>query len=381
MKLTESSLALAALASLSAAAQNSLVVDEAPAFVRPYVLPRYKGHAVLLTPSQVIRFSVTTNSSGGAFSLVQHNGKVSGYTSARPHTHHNTHEHFYCSRGRVELWAKKNVTDSSHEARVATPGDYGNAPPGTIHTFQMTDPDSQLTHIFSPGGFEHLFDAFSLGSFDSALLGSPYVPITADADPFGPVTNSTLATLAALDLYPASADVYIPRRDFVNGTAGAPGLNWHNGTNDLPESTDEPYFVAKDYGAKFLNVQPGLGYKIVQPLATPTQTAGNLTVGTVILSPKLANETATKAKLPHHFALQLDEGQLALSVDGYDPVFLLAGDVAFIPSGTDFEYSATVPFTKFLYINAGPRGLDYDLLQNSIPWDFPAYPPYPGFTT
>ena len=97
--------------SSSVASTKPIVVDRAPEHVRPYVLPKFKGRAIKLSKTQTITFSITTNSSDGAFSLIQHNGKVSGWLIARPHTHKLTHEHFYCSRGRTELWSMKNATD------------------------------------------------------------------------------------------------------------------------------------------------------------------------------------------------------------------------------------------------------------------------------
>ncbi|KAH8776614.1 RmlC-like cupin [Diaporthe sp. PMI_573] len=355
---------------------GSLLVDVAPDHVRPYVLPRFKGRAIKLTPSDIIRFAITANSSGGAFSMVQHNGKTSGWTVARPHTHEHVHEHFYCQRGRAELWAQKNVTGASHEARVATAGDYGSVPPGTIHTFQLVDPDSQLNHVFHPGGFEHLFDEFSIGDYES-VVGSPYVPLAEDPEPFGPLTPAVDAQLRALDLIAAPAEEYRPRRDMINGTASDAGLSWHDGPNALPDDPTEPYFVAHNYGPAYLNTE--IGYKVVQPLVTPSQTGGNFTMGTIILSPRLENETATTVTLPHHFALELQEGQLVLSVDGSDTASLLQGDVAFVPAETPFSFHATIPFTKFLYMNGGGEGLDQLVLEKSIPWGFPAYPPYAGF--
>ncbi|OTA08602.1 quercetin 2,3-diohypothetical proteingenase [Trichoderma parareesei] len=350
-----------------------LVVDIAPSHLRPYILPRYAGHAIKLTSSgQIIRFSITANSSAGAFSLVQHAGKATGWTSARPHTHRRVHEHFYCTKGRVELWTKKNVTDAVDEARVLTQGDFGTAPPGTIHTFQHTDPDSQLTHIYNPGGFEELFQVFSLGDFESPH-GAPYELVEEDQRPFGDATPEQEAQLNSLDLWIAKADVYVPRRDFVNGTAGDPRFNWHDGNNSLSSDPTDPYYIAKDYGPKYLNSENG--YKVIQPLLTASQTPfRNLTVGTITLSPRRKGEKANVVRLENHFAMQMDEGQLALTIQGYERELLLQGDVAFIPAGTRFEYFATVPFTKFLYVNAGERGYADELLERAVPWDFPVYP-------
>ena len=353
-----------------------LILNEAPDHVRPYVLPRFKGRAVYLTPSQPIRFSITSNSSDGAFSVLQHSGKVSGWTPARPHTHGHTHEHFYCARGRAELWGQRNVTGSSQEARLGTVGDYGSMPPGVIHTFQLVDPDSQMTHIFHPAGFEHLFEEFK--PYESDVF-TPYPPTPEDAEPFGPLTPEYDAHLKSLDLYAVSSDIFIPRRDMVNGTAGDPTLNWHNGNNTLPDSAVDPYYIANNYGPKYLNTEAG--YKVIQPLATPQQTSGtgNFTMGTVIMSAKLDADPISEAMLPHHFALQMEDGQLVLEIDGYPPASLLAGDVAFIPAETAFKYYATVPMTKFLYMNAGREGLEYQLLQKSVPWGFPAFPQDAGF--
>ncbi|KAA8648497.1 uncharacterized protein ATNIH1004_004382 [Aspergillus tanneri] len=206
----------------------SIIVDEAPDFVRPYVLPKYKGRAVTLTMSQTIRFSITANSSDGAFSLIQHNGKASGFLS------------------------------------------------GTIHIFQLVDPDSQLTHAFHPGGFENLFNIFSKGNYDTHGVSSPYIPTTDDSSTFGPMAPEEYNLLVSLDLYAASEEEFIPRRDFVNGTAGdgETKQSWHNGPNTLPDNPTTPYFIAKDYGPKYLNTD--IGYKVIQPLTTAAQTEGEL---------------------------------------------------------------------------------------------------------
>ncbi|EGX89040.1 RmlC-like jelly roll fold domain containing protein [Cordyceps militaris CM01] len=363
-----SGVALAVLAALvpgtesaggACAGNKTLTVETAPDFVRPYVLPRFHGKAIMLTKTQTITFSITANSSGGAFSLVQHNGKVTTWLNARPHVHKTYHEHFYCSRGRVELWTKRNTTAGNEdEARVASFGDYGNVPPGTIHTFQLVDPDSQLTHAFHPAGFEKLFDDVSSGRFSSEAH-APYVPDPVDEQPYGPMTPELTAQLEPLDLFAVPDDEYVPRRDFVNGTASSAGLNWHNGTNELPTDPTKPYFIANNYGPKFLNSDNG--YKVIQPIST------------------VSDETESRVTLPNHLGIQLDDGQLMLSVEGYKKTYLLQGDVAFIPAGTPFSYQAMVPLTKFLYLNAGPHGLEYELLKRSVSWGFPSYPVEAGF--
>ena len=71
-------------ASLSTAAssshgwQSNLVVDEPPAFVRPYVIRDLSGPAFVLI-NDVIRAPITNESSGGAFSLLQLNAQPCMY--------------------------------------------------------------------------------------------------------------------------------------------------------------------------------------------------------------------------------------------------------------------------------------------------------------
>lgn len=93
----------------------------------------------------------------------------------------------------------------------------------------------------------------------------------------------------------------------------------------------------------------------------------------------MSDETESRVTLPNHLGIQLDDGQLMLSVEGYKKTYLLQGDVAFIPAGTPFSYQAMVPLTKFLYLNAGPHGLEYELLKRSVSWGFPSYPVEAGF--
>ncbi|OAR05001.1 hypothetical protein LLEC1_02754 [Akanthomyces lecanii] len=80
-----------------------------------------------------------------------------------------------------------------------------------------------------------------------------------------------------------------------------------------------------------------------------------------------------------HLEIQTDDGQLSLSIAGYKTNQLLAGDVAFVPAGAPFRYRATLPFTKFLRLNASPHGLEYGLLNRSVSWGFSSYPVHGGF--
>jgi quercetin dioxygenase-like cupin family protein len=321
---------------------------------------------------QVYRFSVTGNASAGAFTLLQTNAPDSTELGVLPHVHKTHYENFYVTKGRVQLWTKTNATEE--RARVLTAGDYGAAPHNTIHTFQITDPDTQLTGVIQPGGFEALFLAIADGPFTSST-NAPFVP----TKPTNSGAGSDPSAISALEHFDVFAQLaFSPRRDFVNGTAGGSGY-WHDGPNTLAPDAVTPNFIAKNYGPKYLNTDGGV-YQLLAPLATAKQTAGNFSMGTLTLSPLQANQTATRMRLRQPVAFQLEEGALVVDVEGYDAATLIQGDVVFVPAGVKFSYSASATYTKFLYVSGGKDGFDYQLLQNAHAWNFTTYPTYTGFT-
>ncbi|KAJ3952641.1 hypothetical protein N0V92_010909 [Colletotrichum tropicale] len=349
---------------------KDLVLDQAPNTSQPYVLRKGAGRAVSVG-DQVYRFSVTGNASAGAFTLMQTNAPGSTELGVLPHIHKAHYENFYCSKGQFQLWAKTN--SSGEQARLLTPGDYGAVPHNTIHTFQITDPDTQLTGVIQPGGFEELFVAIANSEFNSST-GSEFVPATSNSSAGS--NPDLISALEAFDVY-AQLD-YSPRRDLVNGTAGG-ASTWHTAANELAADAVTPNFIAKNRGPKYLNADGGI-YHLIVPFATGNQTAGNFTMGTATISPLLSNQTATEANLKQPVAFQLEEGALVVGVEGYDPVTLIQGDVVFVPASTPFTYYASAAFTKFLYVSGGGDGFDYELLQNAIPWEYATYPIYAGLT-
>ncbi|KAH6646107.1 RmlC-like cupin domain-containing protein [Truncatella angustata] len=351
------------------ASNGTLIVDEAPQYLRPYALRKGAGQAVQVG-SQVYRFAVTGNSSDGAFTLMNTNAPDKTGLGVLPHIHKEHYENFYCTKGRVQIWAETNATGEA--ARVLTQGDYGAVPQNTIHTFQITDPDTQLTGVIQPGGFEALFIA--LGTDYESPLGSEFVP--ADIADEAGSDASLITALEAFDVY-AQLD-FNPRRDIVNGSAGGEA-NWHNGSNALAADEVTPNFVAKNQGPKYLNTDDGV-YRLISPLATGAQTADNFTMGNIVISPLLANQIATTVSYTQPLAFQLEEGQLAVEVDGYDTISLIQGDVIFVPAETSFSYYATAAYTKLLYVSGGGDGIDYQLLSKAESWDYATYPVVAGYT-
>lgn len=253
-----------------------------------------------------------------------------------------------------------------------------------------------MVGIIQPGGFEELFYALASANHTPSTY-SPYALTDEDAyDAEGSSPDaSVISSLNSFDVY-AMLD-YVPSREIVNGSYSSTGeaTGWHssNHTDELGADTKTPYFVAKDYGVKYFSDEAGF-YQIVQPLVTSTQSAGNFTLATFIISEKLSNETAmavigndtasattstcasgSKA-LTGHSAFEVLEGLLAVEMSG-ETIYLATGDVVFIPAGTAFSYYSQVPFTRVLYISQGDDGLDTRLIENGQSgWEYPTWPDY-----
>ncbi|KAK4456922.1 RmlC-like cupin [Cladorrhinum samala] len=338
-------------ASLASAA--SLWVPTTPQSPRPYALK--KGDGIKLPGGNT--FPVTGNSSGNAFCILNTNADGSPVPGAGvfPHVHRKTYENFYTVKGRVQLWGQNfdsYVSNTSvQQTRVLGQGDIGAIPFNTIHTFSLLEPDTQLTGVLVPGGFEEFF--FNMNVSPSPEPGSG---------------GFNISELAKWDVYPQLD--FVPRQDVVNGKAG-PG-NWHDGANELPEDMSAPIWVARNYGPKWLT-EAGGRYQIVTPFVTGQQTNGTFSQGTITLSPgSPAKAPVVKSEVATAF--MVEEGQLDVTVDGYDPISLIDGDVVFVPGNTSFTYAAGAEFTKFMYVTGGGKGLDYELMEAGKPWNSAMYP-------
>ncbi|KUJ15878.1 RmlC-like cupin, partial [Mollisia scopiformis] len=330
-------------------ANSSVIVYDTPQYVRPYILPKSYG----LRQGSAVEgniYAVTGNSSG-AFCLMITNGAGSGGAGVFPHVHKRTHENFYSSKVRVQLWSQSlnqflsSANGMGQQSRILDQGDIGSVPPNTIHTFSLLDPDTTLTGVLVPGGFENLF--FALDS-NPALLASP-------------------TGLASFDVYPQPN--FTARTDLVNGIGGSG--NWHNGPNTIPNSSI-PYFIAKDWNGKWLNDDAGY-CQLVAPLVTPAASNNWFTQGTVTLSPKPANVTALELNFKEPVAFQMEEGMLAVEMGG-ERHRIIDGDVLFVPGNTTFKYWAEAEFTKFMYVCNGTEGLDRLLMAKGKAWESAFYP-------
>lgn len=250
-----------------------------------------------------------------------------------------------------------------------------------------------MVGIIQPGGFEQLFYALADGNFTPSAL-APYK--LTDANAYNATSSSPPeSVISALESFDVYAQLpYAPSRELVNGSYSSTGAptGWHEGqhVDELGADETSPYFVAKDYGPKYLSTEAGF-YQIVQPLVTSTQSAGNFTAATIIISQKLGNESAMSVvgsttstaagggasgsrSLAGHCAFEVTEGLFTFEMGG-ETLQMVTGDVVFVPAGTAFQYYSQVPFTKVLYISQGADGLDSRLIANGESgWEYTTWP-------
>jgi hypothetical protein len=104
--------------------------------------------------------------------------------------------------------------------------------------------------------------------------------------------NINITDLERFDVY-AQTD-FIARSDAVNDAASA-GSVWHTGRNQLPEKPEVPFYIADDFGPKYLNSE-FMGYHVVHPLVTPVLSEGNFTITKISVSELLPNVTVLVGK-------------------------------------------------------------------------------------
>jgi quercetin dioxygenase-like cupin family protein len=292
----------------------------------PYVLEAGGGRAHLLI-DQVGRCLSGAEETGGALSMMTLDGP-----SGRPiplHFHRDEYEFFYCHRGSVQLWLNT-------ESRVLHPGDFGYAPPGTVHAYGLLGHHSGFVGPIVPGGWDRFFD----------LTGIPY----SESAPF-PVGFQPEIPFAKFGQAEQEFNMkYLPDAEYAAPRSDAP--------DDALPGSSEPYFLRAGEGPRRL-----VGGMLVTSLCTGAETAGQLSMLTV--------EVPRGAGVPAHSHEQTTEGlyvlEGALRVWLDDGEHIIGqGDYASIPSGAVHRWEGAAFFTKAIAIST-PGGLEQVLSRLGEP--------------
>jgi quercetin 2,3-dioxygenase len=288
-----------------------------PGRVVPYVLGEGGGRAHLLI-DQVGRVLAGAEETDGAMSVTTLDGP-----SGRPiplHYHNKEHEFFYCHRGSVQLWL-------DGESRILQPGDFGYAPPRTIHAYATLRHHSGFMGPIIPGGWDRFFD----------LCGIPYD----GAAPF-PVGFRPEVPFAKFGQAEHDFDMkYLPEEPYAEARSDA--------ADDTLPGTNRPYFLRAGEGPRH-RFAGGL----VTSLITSAESDGNLHMATLELPrgagvPAHAHERTAEG-------LYVLEGSLRVWLDGEEHR-VDQGDFVSVPAGTAHRWEAGAFFTKAISMTT-PGGLE-----------------------
>ncbi|KAH8595459.1 hypothetical protein B0O99DRAFT_741286 [Bisporella sp. PMI_857] len=74
-----------------------------------------------------------------------------------------------------------------------------------------------------------------------------------------------------------------------------------------PRGKSDISFITSNYEPMYLNTQAGY-YQLIQPMPQPTESGGLFMVGTLTMSPKLANQSLPTTIFSEHAAFRIGEG-------------------------------------------------------------------------
>jgi quercetin 2,3-dioxygenase len=312
-------------------------LTELPGHATSYVLAAGGGRAHLLI-DQVGRCIAGAEETSGAWSMMRLEGPV-----GRPiplHFHRKEYEFFYCDRGTVQLWL-------DGESRILGPGDFGYAPPGTLHAYGLLRHHSGFFGPVIPGGWDRFFD----------LTGIPYSGVA----PF-PVGFKPEIQFAKFGQAEQEFDMkYEPEAEYVAARDDAP--------DDQLPGASRPYFLRAGEGPRHV-----LGGALVTSLCTAAESEGHLSMVTLELPPG--------AGVPAHVhdhsteGLFVLEGGLRVWLAGQEHL-LGQGDYASIPPGCPHRWEGAARFTKALAMST-PGGVEALVGRAGEPTELHMFPDEAG---
>jgi quercetin 2,3-dioxygenase len=302
-------------------------LTELPGQTTPYVLAAGGGRAHLLI-DQVGRCLAGSEETGGALSMMTLDGPA-----GRPiplHFHNQELEFFFCHRGTMQLWL-------GGQSRILHPGDFGYAPPGTVHAYGLLSHHAGFVGPIIPGGWDRFFD----------LTGIPYD----GAAPF-PVGFRPEVPFAKFGQAEHDFDMkYLPEAPYAEPSTEA---------DDTLPGAQSAYFLRAGEGPRHR-----FAGSLVTALCTGAETDGKLNMFTL--------QTPRGAGVPAHVhdetteALYVLEGSLRVWLDGEEHA-VGGGDFVNIPAGTRHRWEGGAFFTKAVAMST-PGGLGRVLERAGEPTD------------
>ncbi|EME48203.1 hypothetical protein DOTSEDRAFT_21906 [Dothistroma septosporum NZE10] len=313
---------------------------------QPYVISTQEGEIIYIPLSKsATRLLVTGKETENAFAVVGSSGSQSdpiGY-----HYHRKAHDVFLCLKGNVNVWANE-------KARTCEAGDFASVPPGTGHQYQILGNHSEMVGLIVPGGWEEFF----------RFIGEPY------AGPLWPLDDQRNVFEVLIPKLKAAAEKFdmVPQPHLQQFDPQP----WQDDENQLPGKL-EPYFLKSGSGPAYL-----AGGTVVRPLITTAESNGTFVIGSVEGSSHhhehdlFSEGRKLKFESTHH-AFQVVEGAIEITVGSSTPSFLHAGELVYVPAGSDLGIRFRSKFAKFYAFSSG-KGVVELLMKVGKPYSSPIPP-------
>ena len=327
---------------------NTIQSRELPPYApgKPYVISSQDGEIIYIPLSKsATRLLITGKETEDAFAIVG-----SGGSQGDPigfHYHREAHDVFLCLQGAINIWA-------GDQCRTMGPGDFASAPPGTIHQYQILGDHSEMIGLIIPGGWEEFF----------RFIGEPYSgpmwPMQDDRNFFEVLLPKLKQAAEKFDMVPC------PQQKSFDPQP------WLESDNKLP-GTLAPYFLKRGSGPAYV-----LGGLVCRPLITTAESNGKFAIGLVEGSCQhqgsdiFTNSRGLLNFSAVHHAFYVVDGKVRIVADG-GPTILCAGELAYLPKGTDISFQIMSRFAR-MYVFCNGGGLVETLQKLGEPWSLPTIP-------
>lgn len=155
----------------------------------------------------------------------------------------------------------------------------------------------------------------------------------------------------------------------TNGTSSN-STPWHTGNNSLPTDSITPYFIANNWGPKFLHPSGS----VLAPLINNETTSSNWTLSTITFQKESLKDRSFTFNTSQ--AIYVLEGSLVVEVGSNQTETLQQSDLIYLTPNEEFKVYGERNWAKALLIGAGIEGVSAELLAESQSWVYAVGPAY-----